>query len=91
MAEHRPLINRAIAMHLLREGQFSVASTFLREIGEPQGTSAFETNPEPPASHLDSDGDDDMDAEHCCAIALRLAVSSGGDEELEGEAGLVRM
>ncbi|RDA90260.1 hypothetical protein CP533_4604 [Ophiocordyceps camponoti-saundersi (nom. inval.)] len=31
MADHPPLINRAIAMHLLREGQFSVASTVLRE------------------------------------------------------------
>lgn len=61
MAEHIRLINRAIAMHLLREGQFSVASTFLREIGEPQGASTFETNPEPPASHVDSDGDDDME------------------------------
>ncbi|KYK61285.1 regulator of gluconeogenesis Rmd5 [Drechmeria coniospora] len=31
MADHPALINRALAMHLLREGQFSVASTFLRE------------------------------------------------------------
>jgi E3 ubiquitin-protein transferase RMND5 len=31
MANHPGLINRAIAMHLLREGQFSVASTFHRE------------------------------------------------------------
>lgn len=28
------LINRAIAMHLLREGQFSVAATFLSEVAE---------------------------------------------------------
>ncbi|KAH8700554.1 RMND5A protein [Talaromyces proteolyticus] len=28
------LVNRAIAMHLLREGQFSVASTFLSEIAQ---------------------------------------------------------
>ncbi|KAL9092542.1 MAG: hypothetical protein Q9165_004346 [Trypethelium subeluteriae] len=33
------LINRAIAMHLLREGQFSVASTFLQE-AEPQPDAA---------------------------------------------------
>ncbi|KAK4462080.1 protein RMD5 A [Cladorrhinum samala] len=32
MADHVPLINRAIAMHLLREGQFSVASTFINEV-----------------------------------------------------------
>src|SRR6187402_3612744 len=31
LASHPSLINRAIAMHLLREGQFSVASTFLAE------------------------------------------------------------
>ncbi|KAI9837070.1 MAG: hypothetical protein M1819_000719 [Sarea resinae] len=32
LSSHPTLINRAIAMHLLREGQFSVASTFLNEI-----------------------------------------------------------
>ena len=32
MAKNPELINRAVAMHLLREGQFSVASTFHREI-----------------------------------------------------------
>ncbi|TAQ90771.1 hypothetical protein B7494_g911 [Chlorociboria aeruginascens] len=31
LASHSSLINRAIAMHFLREGQFSVASTFLDE------------------------------------------------------------
>ncbi|KAI1106191.1 CTLH/CRA C-terminal to lish motif domain-containing protein [Jackrogersella minutella] len=31
MEPHSALINRAIAMHLLREGQFSVASTFINE------------------------------------------------------------
>lgn len=31
MAAHPTLINRAIAMHLLREGQFGVASTFISE------------------------------------------------------------
>ncbi|KAK6063062.1 hypothetical protein SCUP515_12765 [Seiridium cupressi] len=35
MAEHPTLINRAIAMHLLREGQFGVASTFISE-AQPQ-------------------------------------------------------
>jgi len=34
MADHSKLINRAIAMHLLREGQFSVASTFMEEAGD---------------------------------------------------------
>ena len=31
LSSHPTLINRAIAMHLLREGQFSVASTFVQE------------------------------------------------------------
>ncbi|KAI9882343.1 MAG: ASTRA complex subunit [Watsoniomyces obsoletus] len=31
LSSHPNLVNRAIAMHLLREGQFSVASTFLAE------------------------------------------------------------
>ncbi|KFX98171.1 hypothetical protein V495_03898 [Pseudogymnoascus sp. VKM F-4514 (FW-929)] len=31
LASHPTLINRAIAMHLLREGQFGVASTFIEE------------------------------------------------------------
>ncbi|KAF5021593.1 hypothetical protein F66182_6375 [Fusarium sp. NRRL 66182] len=56
MADHPGLINRAIAMHLLREGQFSVASTFINEAldhpphREPRST-----------PHIDEDGDDDMD------------------------------
>ena len=63
MADHTRLINRAIAMHLLREGQFSVASTFLREIGEPDSSEPFQTRSPLQASAVDSDGDDDMDAE----------------------------
>lgn len=51
MADQPALINRAIAMHLLREGQFSVASTFVRESKE---------NPLQQRS-TDDDGDDDMD------------------------------
>ncbi|KAI1844786.1 hypothetical protein JX265_011323 [Neoarthrinium moseri] len=35
MAQHPTLINRAIAMHLLREGQFGVASAFIAE-AQPQ-------------------------------------------------------
>ncbi|KAF2246600.1 hypothetical protein BU26DRAFT_521053 [Trematosphaeria pertusa] len=31
LSSHPQLINRAIAMHLLREGEFSVASTFIQE------------------------------------------------------------
>ncbi|KAJ6264502.1 E3 ubiquitin-protein ligase [Drechslerella dactyloides] len=31
LSTHQPLINRAIAMHLLREGNFSIAETFIAE------------------------------------------------------------
>lgn len=34
MAKHTALINRAITMHLLREGEFSVAETFVKETQE---------------------------------------------------------
>ncbi|KAK7430147.1 hypothetical protein QQZ08_003332 [Neonectria magnoliae] len=57
MAEYPALINRAITMHLLREGQFSVASTFLHESTRDL-PSPSETNASP---HTDEDGDDDMD------------------------------
>lgn len=55
MAEYPDLINRAIAMHLLREGQFSVASTF---IDEAQDASTHHA----PYQRLDADTpDDDLD------------------------------
>lgn len=52
MADHPTLINRAIAMHLLREGQFDVASTFLKEAKD-----------DPLEPDVDRDGDDDMQRE----------------------------
>ncbi|PHH91638.1 hypothetical protein CDD83_10924 [Cordyceps sp. RAO-2017] len=59
MADHPTLINRATAMHLLREGQFSVASTFLREEQE-QGQAEGSASASGSASRTDEDGDDDM-------------------------------
>lgn len=38
------MINRAIAMHLLREGQFGVAATFLSEIAEQKTVSPVSSN-----------------------------------------------
>ncbi|KAE8379128.1 CTLH/CRA C-terminal to lish motif domain-containing protein [Aspergillus bertholletiae] len=38
LSSQEHLINRAIAMHLLREGQFSVAATFLSEMAEKKAT-----------------------------------------------------
>lgn len=55
MANSQDLINRAIVMHFLREGQFDVASTFLRESEQ----KAAPSNMTP--SLVDLDGDDDMD------------------------------
>ena len=54
MSEYPDLINRAIAMHLLREGQFSVASTFIHEA---QDAAARSTTPR----HSQAFDDTDMD------------------------------
>ncbi|KAJ6442864.1 regulator of gluconeogenesis Rmd5 [Purpureocillium lavendulum] len=73
MADQPALINRAIAMHLLREGQFSVASTFVRE--EQRQREQNETTAMAHATtprRQDEDGDDDMD--------------KGDDEDEEGDA-----
>lgn len=59
MADHPALINRAIAMHLLREGQFPVASTFIREDGE-QRQRKLAVMPSRRLPPLDEDGDEDM-------------------------------
>ncbi|KAJ8128181.1 hypothetical protein O1611_g5454 [Lasiodiplodia mahajangana] len=50
MSAQTALINRAIVMHLLREGQFEVASTFIREAqpqSEPSQTSSQTRQPPP--------------------------------------------
>ncbi|KAI1406250.1 CTLH/CRA C-terminal to lish motif domain-containing protein [Hypoxylon fuscum] len=44
MESQSPLINRAIAMHLLREGQFAVASTFINEAQPQPETSQQQQN-----------------------------------------------
>ncbi|XP_044719884.1 RING-type zinc-finger domain-containing protein [Hirsutella rhossiliensis] len=56
MADHPALINRALAMHLLREGQFSVASTFLHEDGDD------EMKRDDDEDDADDDADDDGDS-----------------------------
>ncbi|KAJ0122447.1 regulator of gluconeosis [Diaporthe amygdali] len=75
MAKHPELINRAIAMHLLREGQFNVASTFIQETQaldqfQEQEPIHEESAPGPsnPARRHDRSShpndDTDMDADH---------------------------
>lgn len=66
MAQHPELINRAIAMHLLREGQFNVASTFIQETQALDQFQEQEPAPEGRASGTTSQPNDDtdMDADH---------------------------
>ncbi|KAJ6129929.1 regulator of gluconeogenesis Rmd5 [Penicillium capsulatum] len=47
LAAQEHLINRAIAMHLLREGQFSVAATFLSEIADQKAMDGHDNTPRP--------------------------------------------
>ncbi|KAI9744451.1 MAG: hypothetical protein M1818_001980 [Claussenomyces sp. TS43310] len=52
LTSHPTLINRAIAMHLLREGQFNVASTFFDEAQDNQlQISPHSTGPSPSPQH----------------------------------------
>ncbi|RHZ51092.1 ubiquitin-protein ligase RMD5 [Aspergillus thermomutatus] len=51
LSSQEHLINRAIAMHLLREGQFSVAAAFLSEIAETKASRQ--------ENDMDTDGPDD--------------------------------
>lgn len=53
MADQSFLINRAIIMHLLREGQFDVASTFMDEAAQADTLSA-------PSTIADANGDTNM-------------------------------
>ncbi|KAJ6144273.1 hypothetical protein N7470_008168 [Penicillium chermesinum] len=58
LSTQEPLINRAIAMHLLREGQFSVASTFLEEIAKQKSLEFVQSSsqsPEKAATLLEMD------------------------------------
>ncbi|KAJ5934221.1 hypothetical protein N7466_003768 [Penicillium verhagenii] len=58
LLQQENLINRAISMHLLREGQFSVAATFLSEIADQKAMDNPESTPltpKPPTSLLDAD------------------------------------
>ncbi|KAG6038081.1 hypothetical protein E4U41_004590 [Claviceps citrina] len=61
MADHPVLINRAIAMHLLREGEFSVAATFMCEEREQREQKQASSLASHRPSRLDQDGDDEMD------------------------------
>ncbi|KAH9883671.1 CTLH/CRA C-terminal to lish motif domain-containing protein [Xylariomycetidae sp. FL2044] len=53
MASQTTLINRAIAMHLLREGEFGVASTFIGE-AQPDSQPSTTAGAETPSQHTTS-------------------------------------
>ncbi|KAG6095791.1 hypothetical protein E4U30_002038 [Claviceps sp. LM220 group G6] len=62
MADQAALINRAITMHLLREGDFSVAATLMREEQEQRERKKMPApSPNHRPSRTDEDGDDEMD------------------------------
>lgn len=87
MANHVPLINRAIAMHLLREGQFSVASTFINEVQAK--TPPTTTRPAAPEADepMDEDRDDanaDVNGVPASAVASR-EKEKGQEDEMEEE------
>ncbi|KAK4100711.1 hypothetical protein N658DRAFT_427359 [Parathielavia hyrcaniae] len=63
MGSHLPLINRAIAMHLLREGQFSVASTFIGEVQAKNLQAGDATFDEPMLEDEDGEDENDTDAD----------------------------
>ncbi|KAH0350544.1 regulator of gluconeogenesis Rmd5, partial [Aureobasidium melanogenum] len=69
------LVNRAIAMHLLREGQFNVAQTFIAEANANPNTTATSTAPD--GDSLMENGHDthlyDMDGDSAGALQSRFA------------------
>lgn len=77
MADHPGLINRAIAMHLLREGQFSVASTFIRESHDHPSN-----RPSQSPARTDRDGDNDMNDDD-----LEAELRSLNSEDLQDKFG----
>lgn len=82
MDEQTALINRAIAMHLLREGQFSVASTFIEETQDAMHRTPYQpllTTEGTPSDDLDEPMDeDDPDIE----ASPPMTASTSGYQDL---------
>lgn len=98
MADQEPLINRAISMHLLREGQFSVASTFIEETGdaatldtvntviegqEDQVSASDNYDDEPMDEDQDDDDDDDNDVDEDEHMSPLEVVAGSGLQQLK--------
>ncbi|KAH6657807.1 CTLH/CRA C-terminal to lish motif domain-containing protein [Truncatella angustata] len=83
MAEHPTLINRAIAMHLLREGQFGVASTFIKE-AQPQqpdtSISRLQSQLSPPSLQLPESPRSTASTD--TPVAAAATAAAGVDDEL---------
>jgi hypothetical protein len=73
MEDHLPLINRAIAMHLLREGQFAVASTFIDEVQTKSPRAASSHFDEPMDEDEEDEDEDDTDADADGSLGLAMA------------------
>jgi len=86
MADHPSLINRAIAMHLLREGQFNVASTFIEESQDDPAASpsatyqSIATDENTPSDDLDETmADDDDDDEDIASVTASASTEQHHD------------
>lgn len=75
MASNMALINRAIAMHLLREGQFSVASTFIQE------SQSDNMLPLPGEEKLHDGKAEDDDADTAMQTSAVLTAPGGADKD----------
>lgn len=74
LGEQPELVDRAVAMHLLREGMFGVADTFVRQVNERQAQ-----------RRSDADADAGADDEG----RMEVDDTDDGDEDDEGEEGRV--
>lgn len=92
MAKHPELINRAITWHLLREGQFNVASVFIQEaqqagqLQEQEPTHEKQREYQAVLSNDDMDTDtdqpDDEDDEYNATVNKTSNVGGGDDEPM---------
>jgi E3 ubiquitin-protein transferase RMND5 len=86
LASQKGLVDRAIAMHLLREGKFDVASTFVKEVNAAQHAHPV-TNGDGDGTVLDGHGHNTWVEEFADQDEDMGEDYEEGDEELYGEFG----